>query len=79
MLVLDGEPRQPLPCFGPVRCYSEDRRKDVQAPPQLATAKSGARVCRWVGRWALHPSSAGWLTMYSRGGCGLAGVLDTAI
>lgn len=34
--------------------YSEDRR-EMCKPPQLATAKSGAGACRWVGRWALHP------------------------
>lgn len=39
----------------------------MQASPQLATARSGARVCRWVGRWALILSSAGWFAMYSRG------------
>lgn len=65
VLALDGKPCQTLPCSGPVR-YSEDRRKDVQAPlswprPSQELGLAGG----WVGGHCI-PSSAGWFTMYSR-------------
>lgn len=70
---LMGSSVKPSPALDLVH-YSEDRQEGVRAPSSAGQGLQGG----WVGGHC-NPSSAVWVTMYSRGGCSLVGVPGATI